>query len=49
MNLSVYWHSGRYGNSKDIVFFINAIPVLGIECKNSKKDEAIALSIDRIR
>ncbi|WP_080602289.1 MULTISPECIES: type I restriction endonuclease [Microcystis] len=32
-----------------MVFLINGIPVLAIECKNPKKDEAIALGIDQIR
>jgi type I restriction enzyme R subunit len=38
-----YWFNGRYGNREDIVFLINGIPVLVIECKNATKDEAIAL------
>lgn len=44
-----YWFNGRYGNREDIVFLINGIPVLVIECKNATKDEAIALGIDQIR
>jgi type I restriction enzyme R subunit len=28
---------------EDVVFLINGIPVLVIECKNATKDEAIAL------
>lgn len=44
-----YIHNGRYGNREDIVFLINGIPVLVIECKNATKDEAIALGIDQIR
>jgi type I restriction enzyme R subunit len=32
-----------------VVFLINGIPVLVIECKNAGKDEAIALGIDQIR
>ncbi len=42
-------HNGRYGTREDIVFLINGIPVLVIECKNANKDEAIALGIDQIR
>jgi type I restriction enzyme R subunit len=43
------WHNGRYGNREDIVFLINGIPVVVIECKNASKDEGIALAIDQIR
>ena len=32
-----------------MVFLINGIPVLVIECKNATKDEAIALGVDQIR
>ena len=32
-----------------MVFLINGIPVLVIECKNANKDEAIALGVDQIR
>ena len=32
-----------------MVFLINGIPVLVIECKNASKDEAIALGVDQIR
>ncbi len=42
-------HNGRYGNREDVVFLINGIPVLVIECKNAVKDEAIAMGIDQIR
>ncbi len=38
-----------YGTRQDIVFLINGIPVLVIECKNANKDEAIALGLDQIR
>ena len=34
---------------EDVVFLINGIPVLVIECKNASKDEAIALGVDQIR
>jgi type I restriction enzyme R subunit len=44
-----YVHNGRYGTREDVVFFVNGIPVLVIECKNASKDEAIALGIDQIR
>jgi type I restriction enzyme, R subunit len=44
-----YVHNGRYGNREDVVFLINGIPVLVIECKNADKDEAIALGIDQLR
>jgi type I restriction enzyme, R subunit len=32
-----------------VVFLINRIPVLVIECKNANKDEAIALGVDQLR
>ncbi|MCP1715469.1 type I restriction enzyme R subunit [Methanocalculus alkaliphilus] len=41
--------NGRYSIREDVVFLINGIPVLVIECKNANKDEAIALGIDQIR
>ncbi len=44
-----YFNNGRYGNREDIVFFINGIPVIVIECKNATKDEALAIGIDQIR
>ncbi|MBA4416737.1 MAG: restriction endonuclease subunit R [Syntrophus sp. (in: bacteria)] len=44
-----YWHNGHYGNREDVVFLVNGIPVIVIECKNANKDEAIALAIDQIR
>jgi hypothetical protein len=44
-----YVHNGRYGTREDIVFLINGIPVLVIECKNATKEEAIALGVDQIR
>lgn len=44
-----YLHNGRYGTREDVVFLINGIPVLVIECKNASKDEAIALGVDQIR
>ena len=44
-----YVHNGQYGTREDVVFLINGIPVLVIECKNASKDEAIALGVDQIR
>jgi len=44
-----YFNNGHYGTREDVVFLINGIPVLVIECKNASKDEAIALGIDQIR
>ena len=42
-------HNGKHGTREDVVFLINGIPVLVIECKNATKDEAIALGVDQIR
>jgi type I restriction enzyme, R subunit len=42
-------HNGHYGTREDVVFLINGIPVLVVECKNAKKEEAIALGVDQIR
>jgi type I restriction enzyme, R subunit len=44
-----YVHNGSYGTREDVVFLINGIPVLVMECKNASKDEAIALGVDQIR
>ena len=44
-----YVHNGRYGTREDVVFLINGIPVLVVECKNASKDEAIALAVDQLR
>ncbi|HUT72139.1 MAG TPA: HsdR family type I site-specific deoxyribonuclease [Desulfatiglandales bacterium] len=44
-----YIHNGSYGNREDVVFLVNGIPVLVIECKNADKDEAIAIGVDQIR
>ena len=44
-----YYHNERYGNREDVVFLINGIPILVIECKNATQDEAIALGVDQIR
>jgi type I restriction enzyme R subunit len=43
------FHNGHYGTREDVVFLINGIPVLVIECKNADKQEAIDLGIDQIR
>ena len=43
------FHNGHYSTREDVVFLINGIPVLVIECKNADKDEAIALGVDQIR
>ncbi|MDE0480675.1 MAG: HsdR family type I site-specific deoxyribonuclease [Gammaproteobacteria bacterium] len=43
------FHNGHFGTREDLVFVINGIPVLVIECKNATKDEAIALGVDQIR
>ena len=44
-----YTNNGKYGTREDVVFLINGIPVMVIECKNASKDEAIALGVDQIR
>ena len=44
-----YVHNGRFGTREDVVFLINGIPVLVIECKNAGRGEAIALGVDQIR
>lgn len=41
--------NGHYANREDVVFLINGVPVLVIECKNATKDEAIAIGIDQLR
>ncbi|MEB3168179.1 MAG: HsdR family type I site-specific deoxyribonuclease [Synechococcaceae cyanobacterium] len=43
------YHNGHHGTREDVVFLINGIPVLVIECKNADKQEAIALGVDQIR
>jgi len=42
-------HNGKFGTREDVVFLINGVPVLVVECKNASKDEAIALGVDQIR
>ncbi len=44
-----YYNNGHFGNREDVVFLINGIPILVIECKNATRDEAIALGIDQVR
>jgi type I restriction enzyme R subunit len=44
-----YVHNGRHGTREDVVFLINGIPVLVVECKNASKEEAIALAVDQLR
>lgn len=44
-----YVHNGIHGTREDVVFLINGIPILVVECKNANKDEAIAIGIDQIR
>jgi len=44
-----YLYNGQYANRADVVFLINGIPVLIIECKIATKDEAIAIGIDQLR
>ena len=49
MTEEFYCHNGKHGTREDVVFLINGIPVLVIECKNATKDEAIALGVDQVR
>lgn len=44
-----YVNNGRYATREDVVFLINGIPVLVVECKNASKDEAIELAVDQLR
>ena len=41
--------NGRYTNRQDIVFLINGIPVIMLECKNLTTKEGIEKAIDQIR
>ena len=41
--------NGQYAIREDVVFLVNGIPVLVIECKNATKDEAIAIGVDQLR
>jgi type I restriction enzyme, R subunit len=42
-------YNGQHVTREDVVFLINGIPILVIECKNATKDEALALGVDQIR
>lgn len=44
-----YLFNGQYANREDVVFLINGIPIVVIECKNATKDEAIAIGVDQLR
>jgi len=44
-----YYSNGHYANREDVVFLINGIPIVLVECKNPTKQEAIAIGIDQIR
>ena len=41
-------NNGRYCNREDVVFLINGVPVLFVECKNANKSEAIPLAIEQV-
>jgi type I restriction enzyme R subunit len=41
--------NGRYTNRQDIVFLINGIPVIDLECKNLTTKEGIGKALDQIR
>ena len=41
--------NSRYTNRQDIVFLINGIPVIDLECKNLTTDEGIDKALDQIR
>ena len=43
------FRNGGFGTRQDVVFLINGIPVLVVECKNATKEEAIALGVDQLR
>ncbi|MCD6430520.1 MAG: type I restriction endonuclease subunit R, partial [Deltaproteobacteria bacterium] len=43
------YDNSHFSIREDVVFLINGIPVLVIECKNASKGEAIALGVDQIR
>jgi type I restriction enzyme R subunit len=42
------FHNDHHGTREDVVFLINGIPVLVIECKYASKVEAISLGVDQI-
>jgi type I restriction enzyme, R subunit len=41
--------NGRYTNRQDIVFLINGIPVIDLECKNLTTKEGMGKALDQIR
>jgi type I restriction enzyme R subunit len=41
--------NGRYGNRQDIVFLINGIPVIDLECKNLITADGVDKALDQIR
>ena len=41
--------NSRYTNRQDIVFLINGVPVIDLECKNLTTDEGIDKALDQIR
>lgn len=41
--------NGRYSNRQDIVFLINGIPVIDLECKNLITSEGVDKALDQIR
>jgi len=43
------FYNRNFGVREDVVFLVNGIPVLVIECKSATKEEAIALGVDQIR
>ncbi len=44
-----YFKNNRFGNREDVVFLINGLPVIVVECKAADKHEAIAIGIDQLR
>jgi type I restriction enzyme R subunit len=44
-----YYKGSHLPNREDVVFLINGLPVIVVECKNADKDEGIALGVDQIR
>ena len=41
--------NGRYSNRQDIVFLINGVPVIDVECKNLTTAEGVDKALDQIR
>ncbi|GAF76094.1 unnamed protein product, partial [marine sediment metagenome] len=44
-----YFFNGKFANREDVVFLINGVPVLVIECKNVTKEEALSIGIGQLR